>query len=90
MSEDQERIRTLTLALRFATAYVAKAVADDLMTGCVVPPALALPKLTAVLGGDDGDFQAVIEAALAERLAAMGGETSGNYQTITRRHSRNP
>lgn len=66
MTQEQDRIHTLSLALRFATAYVRKAVADDLMTGCVVPPALALPKLTAVLDGDDSDFQAVIEAALVE------------------------
>lgn len=48
----EERQRTLESALRFATAYVRKAVADGLMEDCVVPASVALERLRAVLEGD--------------------------------------
>lgn len=44
--------QTLIAALRFATAYVRKAVADGLMEDCAVPASVALERLRAVLEGD--------------------------------------
>jgi hypothetical protein len=54
MVAEMNREQTLLAALHFATAYVAKAVADGLMEDCAVPASVALERLRAVLDGQEG------------------------------------
>jgi hypothetical protein len=85
------REQTLLAALRFATAYVQKAVADGLMEDCAVPASVALERLRAVLDGQEGadaqlfanapELLRICEALLARMSKAADGNAEHHFKS---------
>jgi hypothetical protein len=49
-SDEQKHVQALHTALRFATAYVAAAVAQGFLEGCAIPASLAFSRLAPLAG----------------------------------------